>query len=281
MDHDSLLRSIHMVIHIMIIAILLQRARSQETVHDTWMYAARWGGPNALPDMKQLLYDDVVEINEEDKQTKETAIQIAASAGQVEILRWLLDKGANINSNSGGGSTPLIHGIRRRNTPIILALLKDKDIDTLIPHKVSGRTALHYSVAGRPDMKIARLLIQHDRKICAIKDKKGRTPIELYKSNDWTLNELQRLDSECNNSDNDKKSVGEGEDEEQGEEDEDDHQDEDEGKGRDTERWGDDLNDAAEITVEEILPEVQQETTTMQVLPVPVEYATEIEEMEW
>ena len=26
---------------------------------------------------------------------------------------------------------------------------------------------------------------------------------------------------------------------------------------------------------------VQQETTTMQVLPVPVEYATEIEEMEW
>jgi hypothetical protein len=259
-----------MVIHIMIIAILLQRARSQETVHDTWMYAARWGGPNALPDMKQLLYDDVVEINEEDKQTKETAIQIAASAGQVEILRWLLDKGANINSNSGGGSTPLIHGIRRRNTPIILALLKDKDIDTLIPHKVSGRTALHYSVAGRPDMKIARLLIQHDRKICAIKDKKGRTPIELYKSNDWTLNELQRLDSECNNSDNDKKSVGE----------EEVHPFE--GQGRDTERWGDDLNDAAEITVEEILPsEVQQETTTMQVLPVPVEYATEIEEMEW
>ena len=146
------------------------------------MYAARWGGPNALPDMKQLLYDDVVEINEQDKQTKETAIQIAASAGQVEILRWLLEKGADINSNSGGGSTPLIHGIRRRNTPIILALLKDKNIDTLVTHKISGRVALHYSVAGRPDMKIARLLIQRDRRICAIKDKKGRTPIELYKS---------------------------------------------------------------------------------------------------
>ena len=76
--------------------------------------------------MKKLLFDDMLSVNVQDEQTHETALQIAASANQTAILQWLLEHGADINSNSGGKSTPLMHSVRRGYHNIVQVLMQHK-----------------------------------------------------------------------------------------------------------------------------------------------------------
>lgn len=49
-----------------------------------------------------------------------------------------------------------------------------------IQDKNNGWTALHYTVDSCPAMWLIEMIVQAEKEVINIKDKKGRTPLDLY-----------------------------------------------------------------------------------------------------
>ncbi|EHK40269.1 hypothetical protein TRIATDRAFT_322726 [Trichoderma atroviride IMI 206040] len=67
---------------------------------------ASWKSSRAIQFMK-LLHDNGAEINQQGHPDHGTALHIACHKGSIETVRWLLDKGSNVNAESGRFATPL------------------------------------------------------------------------------------------------------------------------------------------------------------------------------
>ncbi len=87
-----------------------------------------------------------------------TPLLYAASAGQTEVARYLLDSGANINAVSPNGTTVLMMAVRGGYEPTVeLLLSRGADVNQ---HNENGATALSWAVRGGYDV-IARALRAH------------------------------------------------------------------------------------------------------------------------
>ncbi len=60
-----------------------------------------------------------------------TVLHVAATEGQVEIVKFLLSNGSDINLTDRNGATPLDDAIRAGNTEIA-ALIADKGYDLIL-----------------------------------------------------------------------------------------------------------------------------------------------------
>ncbi len=87
-----------------------------------------------------------------------TPLLYAASGGQTEVARYLLDAGANVNAVSPNGTTPLMMAVRGGYAPTVdLLLSHGADVNQ---HNENGATALSWAVRGGFDA-IARALRSH------------------------------------------------------------------------------------------------------------------------
>ncbi|MEZ0226949.1 MAG: ankyrin repeat domain-containing protein [Alphaproteobacteria bacterium] len=109
----------------------------------------------------------------------ETLLSKTVHKGDEEMMRLLLDKGADINGCDGGSDSPLTVAIRmgRRG---ILAFLLDKGAD---PDKPDGKDLLPLTAAViKRDIDSIRLLLQHGADLEAA-DSWGKTALSVAK--DW------------------------------------------------------------------------------------------------
>ena len=91
----------------------------------------------------------------------ETALILAARYGYAEVAQLLLDAGADLNAKDGRGATPLASAIRNRNAPIVSALLNagadpnEPDANGVTPFMAAIRSMEGRSNAMYRDMMTA------------------------------------------------------------------------------------------------------------------------------
>ncbi|MGV8120173.1 MAG: ankyrin repeat domain-containing protein [Candidatus Xenobiia bacterium LiM19] len=112
----------------------------------------------------------------------EDILPLAATFSRVEMIDLLLKHGAKINGRSREGYTALYNAAWSGRLELVRFLL-EKGADTKIGIS-DGRTILHSVVSGemRYYTEIAELLVQHGAEVNG-KDSKGRTPLAVSCSN--------------------------------------------------------------------------------------------------
>jgi ankyrin repeat protein/HEAT repeat protein len=101
---------------------------------------------------------------------------MGALGGHVDILKKLLDRGANVDAKSGGGGTALHSGAQQGGLETVQFLLERG----ANPHVASdtGDTPLHCAIRSRNDLKVIQLLVQAGAKLDAA-NQEGITPLRL------------------------------------------------------------------------------------------------------
>lgn len=86
------------------------------------------------------------------------ALTAAAILGHAEVVRILLDAGADPNAKDGNGRTALFPAVTTNYTEIVRLLL-DKGADPNIRDSVLGLPALHYAASIDPNPEMLKLLL--------------------------------------------------------------------------------------------------------------------------
>ena len=129
------------------------------------MLAARWGKTEVV----KLLLDRGADIETKDN-NGQTALMLATQSGNTEIVELLLDRDANIEAKNYHGNTALMLAAGRGNTEIVKLLLdRGADIEA---KEYNGRTALMLAELNE-NTKIVELLLEHKAKVEA-KNKRNR-----------------------------------------------------------------------------------------------------------
>lgn len=110
------------------------------------------------------------------KDTKETLLMLAVLDNDVKQVRELLKRGADPNSSSQEGWTPLLRAAQDKNLEIIRMLL-DKGANINAKLK-DGETPLRIALSDKPDIEVMKFLLSKGADINA-KDKDGETVL-LY-----------------------------------------------------------------------------------------------------
>ena len=111
----------------------------------------------------QLLLKSGANIETTRNSVQATPLNAASQSGHIKIVRYLISKGASVNSVDGTGSTPLYLASDMEHYEIVKLLLEAKANVNKI-HSKSGASALTMAVdAG--NKKICDLLIENGAKI--------------------------------------------------------------------------------------------------------------------
>ncbi|MFH1920948.1 MAG: ankyrin repeat domain-containing protein [Planctomycetota bacterium] len=100
----------------------------------------------------------------------------AAQGGHVELLRLLLDRGANVNVRSKSGDTALHTAALQGGIEALRLLLKEGADPNAKNDR--GQTPLHMAISGACEVNSLRLLIDAGSKV-DVPNKEGVTPIRL------------------------------------------------------------------------------------------------------
>ncbi|MDH3675828.1 MAG: ankyrin repeat domain-containing protein, partial [Anaerolineae bacterium] len=111
-------------------------------------------------------------------------------SGHLEILKVLIDRGANPNLRGMGEGTPLISAAAGGSPEIVEYLISlGADIQLIDSY---GEGALHYAMYNDGCLECAKILIAHGADP-TLKSKDGKTPLELAKSNKGTLKNYDEM----------------------------------------------------------------------------------------
>lgn len=110
--------------------------------------------------------------------------------GHFEILKMLIEKGANPNLRGMNEGTPLISAAAGGNPEIVEYLISlGADIHLVGSY---GEGALHYAMYNDGCLECAKILIAHGADP-TLKSKDGKTPLELAKSNKGTMKNYDEM----------------------------------------------------------------------------------------
>lgn len=114
------------VFFILSFAVITQLAMADEHLNSEFRIAA---GMGQLERVKNLLTHGA-EINSRGPSTSRvpagvTALMLAATSNHLQVVKFLIDKGANINQTDDGGATALIYSTWKGNRAIVALLLKE------------------------------------------------------------------------------------------------------------------------------------------------------------
>lgn len=117
----------------------------------------------------------------------ETALMEAAEAGQLEAVRWLLDRGARLNLRDREGETALMEAAEEGHTAVVELLLDRGATLDLFDHH--GRTALMWAVLeNKPE--VVALLLRRGAAVGLI-DNQGASAVDLAAGNATLVNLLK------------------------------------------------------------------------------------------
>ena len=133
------------------------------------MYAAGEG----KFDVVKCLIDHGADVDKKD-QRKQTALHYASERGYLKVVEALLSKGAEIDVEDGDRCTPLMLAVRRRHIDILLYLI-DHGADVNEKGYNMERTALHYA-SKRGDLKVVEALLSKGAEI-DVEDRNQCTPL--------------------------------------------------------------------------------------------------------
>ncbi len=105
-----------------------------------------------------------------------TALHIASDCGRLDIVKYLVEQGANVNARDWFPKTPLHWACERSRLEIVEFLVANgADVNAVCDN--NGRTPLHYA-CQRGKLEIVKCLVTHGANL-DVKDKQfGRTPLE-------------------------------------------------------------------------------------------------------
>src|SRR3569832_1132806 len=129
------------------------------------------GGGGDVPAMQNLLAH--VTALEEHDIVGTTPLIFAARYGRLALVKFLLQRGANVNAQTYSGAHALSEAVRRGSLPVVEALLEaGADVQLRDDHR---HTALYIAVGYR-DLAIIDALLAHGSDIAAM-DEEGDTPL--------------------------------------------------------------------------------------------------------
>ena len=107
-----------------------------------------------------------------------TPLYMAASNGNIEAVKILLEAGADVNAKNFKGETPLYVAISKNNNELAKLLMQyNADVN----HKVHGWTPLYFAILKKNN-EIAKILIEHNANVDLI-DYYGYSPLMLAARN--------------------------------------------------------------------------------------------------
>jgi len=109
------------------------------------------------------------------KQAGETALMKAAHGGHADVVRILIEKGADVNADDMSGETALLAAALYGHTDVVRMLI-EKGADVNAKDNTGG-TALMRACGEHPHPDIVRMLIEKGANV-NVKDSGGRTALD-------------------------------------------------------------------------------------------------------
>lgn len=114
-------------------------------------------------------------INEKDAANGSTPLHRAVNYDRIDIAKYLISKGADINAADKYGDTPLAWAVSNSRSNVLAFLLDNKaQINTT---NTSGQTPLHYACQHQAHFFIVEMLMNNGANLDA-SDKQGMRPID-------------------------------------------------------------------------------------------------------
>ncbi|MCA7010493.1 ankyrin repeat domain-containing protein [Wolbachia endosymbiont of Tribolium confusum] len=113
-----------------------------------------------------------------------TLLHFAASSNKFDIVKFLLDKNANIKAKDVYGNTPLHVAAQYDSKLEIVEFLLDKNASGINDVNNNGSTPLHVAIQGNKSSTV-KFLLNKGASI-QVKDKDGKTPLDLAKQEGYT-----------------------------------------------------------------------------------------------
>jgi ankyrin repeat protein len=149
-------------------------------VHNFFDHCRFFDSDDSLAQIQQMLASDEGKekklVSQTDNKTGRTALHMAASNGHVDVIRVLLEAGANINAQAGtSGATPLHDAVLARGlkaVPMLLAAGADSSL-----RNSTGETALALSETLGYE-ELSSLLLKEDKTIDSYQNAAGKIVME-------------------------------------------------------------------------------------------------------
>lgn len=130
--------------------------------------------------IKKLGEDEINELIKDGYMNETTLLHFAAVNGYVDIVKVLLEKGADVNAKNNYRHTPLHSAVINGNVNVVNALLGEK-ADVKAVDK-NGDTPLHFAAINR-HIEIIKTLLENGADVDA-KNKDGSTLLNLTNNKD-------------------------------------------------------------------------------------------------
>lgn len=122
-------------------------------------------------EMMKLLLDNGAKLDQRDNNDGETPLHVACYEGTIEAVRFLVDRGADVNAEGGRFGTPILHAVAatRYDSIPFLTLLMDKGANVNYQGGEYGSALQAHFHGNFKDVESFRFLLKH----CADVNAKG------------------------------------------------------------------------------------------------------------
>ncbi|MFP3032786.1 MAG: ankyrin repeat domain-containing protein, partial [Wolbachia sp.] len=113
-----------------------------------------------------------------------TPLHNACNNGHVKVVEYLIQEGASLKAKNKDGEAPLHVAVQHDGTLEVIEFILSRDLSGINNVTNEGRTSLHLAIQGNK-LNTVELLLRKGASI-AVKDKNGKTPLDLAKQEDYT-----------------------------------------------------------------------------------------------